>query len=356
MKKLTRLLIVTLVISLIASFQVSAASAAVIKNVQTAIKLNGNDFVPGAPIKTIDGNLMVPLKSIVKQLGMELTWNSKGGGYRINGFHKVILLKPGSKLTKVFAINSSNFNRTGYDKGYFLYKMERMPAPLSNQGGIYYISLKWLANQYGLTLSSQSGIVHVTGSIKPYSTDHIKTVYQALIKQDVLSEYDSTFASFLRTQYNEYINIDFREFNRDDLLPLIGQTYWLYDRFNVAVAWSNQGVTLPRFAKIQIVDEYSYEESIIGYNNKLYRINNSFISNLLNADPKKHFNWSKRVWDAIADYRVHIGMTREQAIWGWGEPEYINKTTTSYGTFEQWVYGNYNYLYFNDGVLTSIQN
>jgi hypothetical protein len=39
----------------------------------------------------------------------------------------------------------------------------------------------------------------------------------------------------------------------------------------------------------------------------------------------------------------------------WGKPESINTTTTQSGTLEQWVYSNGNYLYFQDGVLTTIQ-
>lgn len=40
----------------------------------------------------------------------------------------------------------------------------------------------------------------------------------------------------------------------------------------------------------------------------------------------------------------------------WGKPNSINRTTNKYGTHEQWVYGDGNYLYFENGVLTSIQN
>jgi hypothetical protein len=54
---------------------------------------------------------------------------------------------------------------------------------------------------------------------------------------------------------------------------------------------------------------------------------------------------------------VRIGM-REQDVLdsSWGRPEKINRSTNAYGTREQWVYGGGNYLYFKDGVLTSIQN
>ena len=54
---------------------------------------------------------------------------------------------------------------------------------------------------------------------------------------------------------------------------------------------------------------------------------------------------------------VNIGMTMQQVLDSmWGEPEKINKTTTAYGTSEQWVYPNNNYLYFENGILTAIQN
>lgn len=54
---------------------------------------------------------------------------------------------------------------------------------------------------------------------------------------------------------------------------------------------------------------------------------------------------------------VRIGMTKEEVLLSnWGKPLDINKTTNVYGTSEQWVYKNNNYLYFDDGVLTSIQN
>lgn len=54
---------------------------------------------------------------------------------------------------------------------------------------------------------------------------------------------------------------------------------------------------------------------------------------------------------------VRIGMTQDQVRnSNWGNPKSINTTTTAYGIHEQWVYGGRNYLYFEDGILTSIQN
>lgn len=54
---------------------------------------------------------------------------------------------------------------------------------------------------------------------------------------------------------------------------------------------------------------------------------------------------------------VRIGMTKDDVLKSsWGRPESINTTTTASGTREQWVYGGRNYLYFVNGVLTTIQN
>lgn len=50
-----------------------------------------------------------------------------------------------------------------------------------------------------------------------------------------------------------------------------------------------------------------------------------------------------------------IGMTAEQVKAStWGSPQKINKDTYSWGVREQWVYGNGKYIYFEDGVVTSI--
>jgi len=57
----------------------------------------------------------------------------------------------------------------------------------------------------------------------------------------------------------------------------------------------------------------------------------------------------------IISGKTWIGATSEQAELGWGRPDRINRTTTAYGTEEQWVYGS-SYLYLTDGRVTAIQN
>ena len=51
-----------------------------------------------------------------------------------------------------------------------------------------------------------------------------------------------------------------------------------------------------------------------------------------------------------------LGMTHEEVEKStWGKPEDINKTTYAWGTTEQWCYSNYRYIYFDNGIVTAIQ-
>jgi hypothetical protein len=74
------------------------------------------------------------------------------------------------------------------------------------------------------------------------------------------------------------------------------------------------------------------------------------------TDPRLKYKWSPKVWAAIEAQKVFVGMTREQACLSWGTPSDINKTSSGGKTREQWVFGRLGYLYFVDGLLSSVQN
>lgn len=75
----------------------------------------------------------------------------------------------------------------------------------------------------------------------------------------------------------------------------------------------------------------------------------------LHADAKQAFASAEKKRKRAEG--VAIGMSQDDVLASsWGKPQKINSTHTARHTREQWVYGNGNYLYFEDGVLTSIQN
>lgn len=54
---------------------------------------------------------------------------------------------------------------------------------------------------------------------------------------------------------------------------------------------------------------------------------------------------------------AQIGMSKADNLeCGWGQPRDVNRTITARSTREQWVYGAGEYLYFENGRLTAIQD
>lgn len=58
----------------------------------------------------------------------------------------------------------------------------------------------------------------------------------------------------------------------------------------------------------------------------------------------------------VAKSEPSIGMTESEILDSkWGSPNDINKTTTANGEREQWVYYGNKYIYFEDGIVVTIQ-
>lgn len=65
---------------------------------------------------------------------------------------------------------------------------------------------------------------------------------------------------------------------------------------------------------------------------------------------------NKKAIETTIEGGPRIGMHEVQVVLTeWGKPNKINKTTTSYGVTEQWVYGSGRYVYLENGYVTAIQ-
>jgi hypothetical protein len=65
--------------------------------------------------------------------------------------------------------------------------------------------------------------------------------------------------------------------------------------------------------------------------------------------------WSPDDCKAIVRGKIHIGMTTKQVLASWGTPDHVNTSRYSSGLHEQWVYNDSNYVYFENGTMTSLQ-
>ena len=75
------------------------------------------------------------------------------------------------------------------------------------------------------------------------------------------------------------------------------------------------------------------------------------------TDPHKWYKWSNSVWNYIRNGVYRIGMTKDMVIMSIGHPNEDNRSVYENEEDNQWVYGDDNrqYLYFENGILTSFQ-
>jgi len=71
---------------------------------------------------------------------------------------------------------------------------------------------------------------------------------------------------------------------------------------------------------------------------------------------KFHEKYGIEVGEKIASQKIWIGMTEEMLLDSWGKPHDINKTVTQFTNKSQYVYGNGQYVYVENGSVTAWQN
>lgn len=65
--------------------------------------------------------------------------------------------------------------------------------------------------------------------------------------------------------------------------------------------------------------------------------------------------WGIRIISLIREQKVAIGMTPDQVRLSWGEPKHINELLGRWGNHQQWVYDLSQYVYIENGRVSSLQ-
>lgn len=113
-------------------------------------------------------------------------------------------------------------------------------------------------------------------------------------------------------------------------------------------AYSNKDVTIYYTNQyINYLQEYNTDYDLVIDN--LYELKRAYY--------KENHSFSLVLDNNVLVYNPKIGMSKKEviALTKYLIPTDINKTTSSYGTSEQWCYDSYKYLYFDNDKLTSIQ-
>ena len=70
------------------------------------------------------------------------------------------------------------------------------------------------------------------------------------------------------------------------------------------------------------------------------------------SDPRTKYLWPPKVWSALENKQIFLGMTAPQVRMSWGAPKEVHKAGQS--DTEQWVYDPAHILIFKEGVLEDI--
>jgi len=111
------------------------------------------------------------------------------------------------------------------------------------------------------------------------------------------------------------------------------------------------------FTSINNTKEYCLNVRFSGINKDIGIFGIDFNDAFQFIDPKLEYpKISTSRWLSIQKGLVSAGMTKKECELSWGLPDDINKTTHGSLVKEQWVYSTSSYLYFENGLLTTIQN
>ena len=142
---------------------------------------------------------------------------------------------------------------------------------------------------------------------------------------------------------------------------------------NILNDGENQWTTFERLQKVKVIDALPFnygnsysgipiylkiladngETGFIRYGTSKMGIQSRMVHYFQTNPIKKE--WDKDIINLIKSQKIKIGMTKEQVLISWGEPDSKNRSVGSWGVHEQWVYGK-KYLYFENNKLTSFQD
>ncbi|AJK86579.1 MULTISPECIES: hypothetical protein [Lysinibacillus] len=146
--------------------------------------------------------------------------------------------------------------------------------------------------------------------------------------------------------YAQYLQTDQNSYEASGALALaVDPEYHGRMREEIVAGITNTSYASPlTFGPISL-DDWNWIER--EYRNNLFNM-----ERISNAEKER-----KEKIESARGSNPSLGMTYEEVLASlWGEPYDVNRTVTEYGTYEQWMYGNGQYLYFEDGILTSFQD
>jgi hypothetical protein len=172
---------------------------------------------------------------------------------------------------------------------------------------------------------------------------------QEQIRKEKIEEFHQESARQRQKDYEKQKNL--REYNikiqkRNDSLKIVAERVkYVADSIELI----NEKIENERQRKEEIAYQVKTEQEI-----KRAKAKRAESEKIRHAELIRKYGQEKG--DLIFNKKVKIGWSKEMCTESWGKPNDINRTTMQDLVREQWVYGLDRYLYFDNGVLTAIQD
>lgn len=291
------------------------------------------------------GSVFVPAKMVLENLDIKVEWDQSTStlkGYQFDAIRiEISPNKDEGKLDgKPFLLDSPPRVING---------TLMVPPSLITQLFNYSVEYEPIAN---IVKIDKKQLI----AVDPYASYNAKV---ALAK--VQSNTTST-VSRLNSAVNNQESEKLKKF-KEAIKNYMGKTIW--SRTSLLKDENGKFVDVEKFAPMWILDikEDTFFTLKLKSGNKIYYMSAydeySVYFGFLLSNPYTTYKWSNKVWDHIKKNSVFIGMNEDMVWLSWGLPTRKNVSKYAWGTEEQWVYDlksqGTKYLYFKNGILTSIQ-
>ncbi len=168
-----------------------------------------------------------------------------------------------------------------------------------------------------------------------------------VLEDGYIYEYDFLFERSGKAKYRVH-----------DLVPCADTSTIYTDREAYADILADQWVSVYSFGAIFKTDEDGHQFiqlKVWDEVNRNWKTPSAY-DIFYKVDDTTHDALDRRYSKSVGIPTPEIGMTAEEVRNStWGSPRDTNKTTYEWGTKEQWVYSGYRYIYFENGIVTAIQ-
>ncbi len=308
-----------------------------------AVLLDGQKIqIEGQGAILIGGAIFVPAKAVFEKLDIKVEWDqytSTLQGYQFDSLR--IEISPNKDIGK-------------FDGKPFL--MDSPPKVINGTLMVPSTLITQLFN-YGVEFEPISNVLKINRGqiipVDPYES-YNKRIHSGITNNTVSIPNINTPIIQESEELKQFKNA---------IKNYMGRTIWI--RTTLLKDANGKYVDVEKFAPMWILDikEDTFFTLKLKSGNKIYYMTayDEFTVHFgfLLYNPYTTYKWSNKVWDHIKKNSVFIGMNEDMVILSWGSPKRKNKSTYSWGTWDQWVYeipyDGTKYLYFKNGILTSIQ-